>query len=83
MENKKIAAQQAQPAPKAPAEVKAEPQKAPSPTKAVAGMWQIQLMSSPNKQAVEKAWVNLSKKYKKLTLSMYLLTLLFFVKFLI
>ncbi len=66
MENKKIAAQQAQPAPKAPAEVKAEPQKAPSPTKAVAGMWQIQLMSSPNKQAVEKAWVNLSKKYKML-----------------
>ncbi len=31
---------------------------------AVKGNWQIQLMSSPNKQAVEKAWNDLSKKYK-------------------
>ena len=35
-------------------------------TKAVAGMWQIQLMSSPNKQAVEKAWTTLTQKYKML-----------------
>ena len=66
IENKKIAAQQAQPAPKAEPIVKAEPKKAPAPQKAVAGMWQIQLMSSPNKQAVEKAWISLSKKYKML-----------------
>lgn len=72
MENKKIAAQQAQPAVKTEPAVKAEPvakaepQKAPAPQKAVAGMWQIQLMSSPNKQAVEKAWLSLSKKYKML-----------------
>ena len=72
IENKKIAAQQAQPTPKVEPEVKAEPvekvetKKAPAPQKAVAGMWQIQLMSSPNKQAVEKAWVSLSKKYKML-----------------
>lgn len=66
IENKKIAAQQAQEAPKAEPIVKAEPKKAPAPQKAVAGMWQIQLMSSPNKQAVEKAWISLSKKYKML-----------------
>lgn len=51
---------------KAPEIVQAEPQKAEAPKKAVAGMWQIQLMSSPNKQAVEKAWVSLTKKYKML-----------------
>ena len=66
IENKKIAAQQAQEAPKAEPIVKAEPKKAPASQKAVAGMWQIQLMSSPNKQAVEKAWISLSKKYKML-----------------
>lgn len=65
-ENKKIAQQQTQEAPKVEPVVKPEPQKAPVPQKAVAGMWQIQLMSSPNKQAVEKAWVSLSKKYKML-----------------
>ncbi len=51
---------------KAPEIVQAEPKKAEAPKKAVAGMWQIQLMSSPNKQAVEKAWVSLTKKYKML-----------------
>lgn len=67
MENKKIAEQQAQPQVKKTEPVaKTEPKKAPAPAKATAGMWQIQLMSSPNKQAVEKAWVNLSKKYKML-----------------
>ncbi len=65
MENKKIAAQPLV-APKAEPVEKAEPKKAPAPQKAVAGMWQIQLMSSPNKQAVEKAWISLSKKYKML-----------------
>lgn len=66
IENKKIEAQQTQPAPRTEEKVKDEPRKAPTPKKAVAGMWQIQLMSSPNKQAVEKAWVSLSKKYKML-----------------
>ncbi len=51
---------------KAPEIVQAEPKKAEAPKKAVTGMWQIQLMSSPNKQAVEKAWVSLTKKYKML-----------------
>lgn len=61
-----------EPQPK-PAEVKqpvqapkpAENEKAPtSKAKAVAGDWQIQLMSSPNKPAVEKAQIDLGKKYK-------------------
>ena len=43
-----------------------EPKKPAAPAKATAGMWQIQLMSSPNRQAVEKAWISLSKKYKML-----------------
>lgn len=64
MENKKIAEQQALPQAKQQPVAKTEAKKAPA--KATAGMWQIQLMSSPNKQAVEKAWVNLSKKYKML-----------------
>lgn len=51
---------------KTPAIAQTEPAKAATPKKAVAGMWQIQLMSSPNKQAVEKAWLSLSKKYKML-----------------
>lgn len=39
--------------------------KTPAPAQnAIKGNWQIQLMSSPNKQAVEKAWNDLSKKYK-------------------
>ena len=56
-----------------PVEVK-QPVQAPKPTevakapvskaKAVAGDWQIQLMSSPNKPAVEKAQIDLGKKYK-------------------
>lgn len=51
---------------KAPEIVQAVPQKAEAPKKALPGMWQIQLMSSPNKQAVEKAWVSLTQKYKML-----------------
>ena len=50
-------------APKAEA-VKPEPvaaEKAPAVIKA--GSWQVQLISSPNKPAVEKAWGTLSKKY--------------------
>lgn len=50
----------------APEIVQVEPKKTVTPQKAVAGMWQIQLMSSPNKQAIEKAWISLSKKYKML-----------------
>ena len=63
-ENKAAAAQPA-PAPKAEAP-KAEPVKEYAPKQAVAGMWQIQLMSSPNKKAVEKAWTELTQKYKVL-----------------
>lgn len=33
---------------------------------APAGAWQIQLISSPNKAAMEKAWVDLNKKYSVL-----------------
>ncbi len=42
---------------------------APTPTTITAaptGSWQIQLISSPNKAAMEKAWVDLSKKYNAL-----------------
>lgn len=63
-ENKAAAAQPV-PAPKAEAP-KAEPAKEYAPKQAVAGMWQIQLMSSPNKKAVEKAWTDLTQKYKVL-----------------
>ena len=35
-------------------------------TTAPVGTWQIQLISSPNKSAMEKAWNDLSKKYKML-----------------
>ncbi|MCQ2741456.1 MAG: SPOR domain-containing protein, partial [Alphaproteobacteria bacterium] len=31
-----------------------------------AGYWQIQLISSPNKSAMEKAWVNMTPKYPEL-----------------
>ena len=44
---------------------------AKAPAKAAApvakGSWQIQLMSSPNRQAVEKSWASLSAKYKMLS----------------
>ncbi|MBR1948246.1 MAG: SPOR domain-containing protein [Alphaproteobacteria bacterium] len=33
---------------------------------AVSGMWQIQLISSPNQTAMEKAWKDLTKKYNQL-----------------
>ena len=52
--------------PKVQPAVQSEPKKPAAPAKATAGMWQIQLMSSPNRQAVEKAWISLSKKYKML-----------------
>ena len=52
--------------PKVQPAVQPEPKKPAAPAKATAGMWQIQLMSSPNRQAVEKAWISLSKKYKLL-----------------
>ena len=50
-----------------PVVTKTENPKAPEPQKiapAVAGNWQIQLMSSPNRPAVEKAKIDLGKKYK-------------------
>ena len=52
--------------PKVQPAVQPEPKKPAAPAKATAGMWQIQLMSSPNRQAIEKAWISLSKKYKML-----------------
>ena len=39
---------------------------ASSSNKIVAGVWQVQLMSSNNKAAVEKSWKTLSGKYKML-----------------
>lgn len=47
---------------------KAEPKQAKeTPATATAsGIWQIQLISSPNKAAMDKAWVDLTKKYSQL-----------------
>lgn len=46
-------------------EVKTETKpEAPKQTVVAKGSWQIQLMSSPNKPAVEKAKIDLGKKYK-------------------
>lgn len=39
---------------------------APKPVEIAAGSWQIQLISSPNKSAMEKAWKDMSKKYSAL-----------------
>ena len=66
-----------EPAAAKPAEVKNETPKAESkpevkeePKKTIAaaqkGNWQVQLMSSPNKAAVEKSWLTMSKKYEVL-----------------
>lgn len=44
--------------------IKEETPKAKQQIAAVSGDWQIQLMSSPNKPAVEKAKIDLGKKYK-------------------
>ena len=46
-------------------EAKKEPV-ASTPVAAAKGSWQIQLMSSPNKAAVEKSWKNLTKKFSLL-----------------
>ena len=43
-----------------------EEKAAPAPTVADKGSWQIQLMSSPNKKAVETAWNNMVKKHPAL-----------------
>ena len=42
---------------------KAAPAPQPKPKAAAAGSWQVQLMSSPNKTAIDSAWKNLVKKY--------------------
>lgn len=66
-----------EPAAAKPAEVKNETPKAESkpevkeePKKTIAaaqkGNWQVQLMSSPNRAAVEKSWLMMSKKYEVL-----------------
>lgn len=44
---------------------------APKPVAAVKGSWQIQLMSSPNKIAVEKSWATMSKKHTSLSSQVY------------
>lgn len=51
------------PTPAPQPEAKAQPQTTPAAA-ATGGDWQIQLMSSPNKAAVEKAKVDLGNKYK-------------------
>lgn len=53
-----------EPQPKEEKVAKVEEKKNSKPAVAVAGNWQIQLMSSPNKLAVEKAKIDLGKKYK-------------------
>ena len=69
--------QQEEPAAAKPAEVKNETPKVESkpevkeePKKTIAaaqkGNWQVQLMSSPNRAAVEKSWLMMSKKYEVL-----------------
>ncbi len=45
-------------------EVKEEPKK--TIAAAQKGNWQVQLMSSPNRAAVEKSWLTMSRKYKVL-----------------
>ena len=70
VEPAKVEVKTAEAKPAEPKTEKAEPEKkAPvaqpaSHAKAVAGDWQIQLMSSPNKAAVVKAQSDLGKKYK-------------------
>lgn len=67
---------QAEPEPKRqPVNIKIEAPAAPAvaarpavaDTEAPKGSWQIQLMSSPNLNAVENSWVSLSKKYNVLS----------------
>lgn len=70
VEPAKVEVKTAEAKPAEPKPEKAEPEKkapaaqAVSHAKAVAGDWQIQLMSSPNKAAVVKAQSDLGKKYK-------------------
>ena len=52
-----------QPASQPAPQPKAAPAARPAPQTAAAGSWQVQLMSSPNKTAIESAWKNLVKKY--------------------
>ncbi len=70
VESAKVEVKTAEAKPAEPKPEKADPEKkapaaqAVSHAKAVAGDWQIQLMSSPNKAAVVKAQSDLGKKYK-------------------
>ena len=60
------------PAPQVVKKLEEQPKPAPVQKKetakevAPAGSWQIQLISSPNKTAMETAWIDLSKKYTAL-----------------
>lgn len=42
------------------------PSKNTAETTVASGMWQIQLISSPNQAAMEKSWIDLTKKYSQL-----------------
>lgn len=48
------------------AKIQAPQETSAAETAAPIGSWQIQLISSPNKAAMEKAWTDLSKKYSAL-----------------
>lgn len=47
-------------------EVREKIQENPADNNATSGMWQIQLISSPNQAAMEKSWGDLTKKYTQL-----------------
>ncbi len=51
------------PEPQPTPQPKTTPAPQPEPKAAAAGAWQVQLISSPNKTAMDSAWKNLVKKY--------------------
>ena len=57
---------EAKPKPAVKAKVESAPTAKAQANIAPSGSWQIQLISSPNKSAMDKAWADLSKKYSAL-----------------
>lgn len=57
---------EAKPQPAVKAKVESAPTAKAQANIAPSGSWQIQLISSPNKSAMDKAWADLSKKYSAL-----------------
>lgn len=51
---------------KSPEKIEKVSVKEETSTLAASGKWQIQLISSPNKAAMEKSWIDLTKKYNQL-----------------